>query len=75
MIPVPKPIRRAAQVVGVDAQLLADCLHDCSHGAVVQQVAHKQGASAELTLLRMLKTAHPDPTGGLGLTTRPRRIR
>lgn len=75
MIPITKRVRKIAQGIHVEPQLLADCLHDCPQNAVAQQVAHKQGASAELTLLRMLKTAHPDPTGGLGLTTRPRRIR
>lgn len=69
MTPLTKPIRRAAQVMGVDAQLLADCLHDCSHGAVMQATC-KRGAEAEQTLLRMLEAAHPIPAEGLGLTSR-----
>lgn len=70
MTPITRPIRRAAQVMGVDPQLLADCLHDCPQDAVMQATC-KRGAEAEQTLLRMLEAAHPIPAEGLGLTSRP----
>lgn len=73
MIPVTKRVRKIAQGIHVEPQLLADCLHDCPQNAVAQQVAHKQGASAERALLNLLKTAHPAPAEGLGLTTKTRK--
>lgn len=68
MTPITRPIRRAAQTMGVEAQLLADCLRDCPQDAVMQATC-KRGAEAEQTLLRMLEAAHPVPTEGLGLTS------
>lgn len=70
MIPVTKRVRKIAQSIHVEPQLLADCLHDCPQNAVAQQVAHKRGADAEQTLMRMLEAAHPIPAEGLGLTSR-----
>lgn len=71
MTPITRPIRRAAQTMGVEAQLLADCLHDCPRAAVAR-VSRKRGADAEQALLSLLKAAHPVPAEGLGLATKTR---
>lgn len=69
MTPITRPIRRAAQVMGVDPQLLADCVQDCPHAAITQ-ATRQRGAEAEKTLMRMLEEAHPIPAEGLGLKSR-----